>query len=523
MKRNAGGVAGVSFGTDPITGEGWVMKLLWGRGNGPAASVLLAVAAMVLFVLAATPARAAGESENPERRQFFPIGDHDTEVKKLKEEYIPFGTEGKGEGDIPPRPKLLIEQGDPFLAPGNLNAGFVLPGLGTIVQPRLWTYMFYRTTLQSFDNGAPGRERETEWANRLDLFFNLQLTGTEKILLGLRPVDKNQQNEFTRYTFAGADEGFNQEFNINVETFFFEGDFGSLAPVFDPAGIKPIDYGFTIGRQLITFQEGMLINDTVDAIGIVRNNIPLRGTSNFRASAMWAWNRLDRNDQFRGTNDDMFALFLAADTYVSTYNLDMIYVLDSGDGDGFYVGASAIQRLVAFDGISTAFRINSSFALEDEIPGNVIGNGALFSAEISKTLHGSDDIVYFNPFVSVGNYTQAGRETVVGGPLANLGILFASPSLSLHLSELNPFTTNGVAGAAIGYQAFWKDHTRNLIMEIAGRHDYDGSTGFDSLGLGFQYQHKVNQNVQLVFEGFYVFNESRDDGSGARAEIIFNY
>ena len=320
----------MSVGTDPITGEGWVMKLLWGRGNGPAASVLLAVAAMVLFVLAATPARAAGESENPERRQFFPIGDHDTEVKKLKEEYIPFGTEGKGEGDIPPRPKLLIEQGDPFLAPGNLNAGFVLPGLGTIVQPRLWTYMFYRTTLQSFDNGAPGRERETEWANRLDLFFNLQLTGTEKILLGLRPVDKNQQNEFTRYTFAGADEGFNQEFNINVETFFFEGDFGSLAPVFDPAGIKPIDYGFTIGRQLITFQEGMLINDTVDAIGIVRNNIPLRGTSNFRASAMWAWNRLDRNDQFRGTNDDMFALFLAADTYVSTYNLDMIYVLEDG-------------------------------------------------------------------------------------------------------------------------------------------------------------------------------------------------
>ncbi len=220
----------------------------------------------------------------------------------------------------------------------------------------------------------------------------------------------------------------------------------------------------------------------------------------------------------------MFALFLAADTHVSTYNLDMIYVYDSGNGDGLYVGASAIQRLAALGGISTAFRINSSFALEDEIPGNVIGTGSLISAEISKVVTGSYDIVYFNPFISVGNYTQAGREPIVGGPLANMGILFASPSLSLSLSEQNPFTTNGTVGAALGYQAFWEHQTRNLVLEIAGRHDYDGGgTGFDSIGVGFQYQHKVGQNIQLQFEGFYTLNENRRDGSGARAEVLFNY
>lgn len=498
------------------------MKLLCTRGNGYAASVVLAAAAMVLFVLAATPVRAGDESENPQRRKFFPIGDHYTKVKKLKDEYIPFKKEGTGKDEIPPRPKLLIEKGDPFLATGKLNAGTKLKGLGTIVQPRLWAYFIFRTTLQSFDAGVPGRVRETEWANRLDLFFNLQLTGTEKVLLGLRSLDNNRPDKFTRCTFEGADEGCNEEFNFNVETFFFEGDFGSLAPVFDWAGIKPIDYGFTIGRQPITFQEGILINDTVDAIGIIRNNIPLRGTSNFRVSAMWAWNRLDRNDEFRRPHNDMFALFLAADTFRSTYNLDTIYVLDQGDGDGFYIGVSAIQRLAAFGGISSAFRINSSFALEDEIPGNVVGTGSLITAEFSKTVPTSDDIVYFNPFVSIGTFTQAGREAVVGGPLANTGILFASPSLSLHLSELNPFTASGVVGAAIGYQAFWDDHRRNLILEIAGRHDYEDGAGFDSLALGFQYQHKVGQHIQLQFESFYTFNEGRDDGSGARVEILFN-
>ena len=67
----------------------------------------------------------------------------------------------------------------------------------------------------------------------------------------------------------------------------------------------------------------------------------------------------------------MFALFGFADTPVSTFNLDMIYVDDNGRGDGFYVGASAIQRLRGLGGISSAFRINSSFALEDEISGKI--------------------------------------------------------------------------------------------------------------------------------------------------------
>ncbi len=500
------------------------MKLLCGKGNGHTAAVVLAAAAMVLFILAAMPARAEGESENPWWRPLFPLGEHKAGVKKLKNEYIPFAQEGPGKHDIPSRPKLLIEKGDAFLGTGKLNPGFELPHLGTLLQPRLWTYSFFRTALQTFDNGAPLRERETEWANRLDLFFNLQLTGTEKILLALRSLDNDRPDRFTRYTFAGADEGFNEEFNTRIESLFFEGDFGSFAPVFDWAGIKPIDYGFTIGRQSFTFQEGMLINDTVDAIGIVRNNIPLRGTSNFRASALWAWDGLDRNDEFLpDTFDDMFAFFLFADTHVSTYNLDMIYVLDSGDGDGFYVGASAIQRIAALGGLSTAFRINSSFALEDEIPGNVVGNGALFTAEISKEVTGSHDIVYFNPFVSVGNFTQAGRTPILGGPLANMGILFASPNLSLYLSEQNGFTTNGVVGAAVGYQAFWSKQTRNLILEIAGRHDYEDGAGFDSIGAGFQYQHKINRFVQLTLEGFVTANEGRDNGSGARFEVLFNY
>lgn len=465
-----------------------------------------------------------GEEEDaPWYSSLWPLGER-VEVETLNGEYVEFRTdktEDKAKR-LPSRPPLLFEMGNGFLDTGNLHPGFEIPFIGAVWQPRLWAYLINRTAFQSFDNGGPN-QRETEIANRLDLFANLQLTGTEKILLGLRTTDDNRPDRFTRYTFDGADEGFNDEFHFNVETLFFEGDLGSLFPVLDQQGQLPIDLGFTVGRQPLVFQEGILINDTVDAVGFVRNNIPFPGTSNFRVSAMYAWNRLDRNDNAtRPGDENMYGLFIAADTHISTFNFDTIYVDDSDNGDGLYFGLSAIQRLAAFGGISSAFRINTSIALDEEIDDNVIGTGALLTSELSKTVYGSDDIVYFNSFLGLGNFTQAGREAIVGGPLANTGILFASPSLGNYLAEIDPFTSDSVIGGAIGYQAFWDDKRRNLILEAAGRHDLSGN-GFDSLGIGFQLQQAVGQHVQLQFESFYTFNEGRDDGFGGRAEVQFVY
>jgi len=486
---------------------------------------VLSIAIVLLSVLGLSPAAVSAPAKKSDAKSyssFWPIG-QSKGLKTLNDYYVPLKTvnPGKKNGDLVARPKLMIEEGDAFLGVGNLNAGFEVPVLGAVWQPRLWSYLIFRTALQTFNSGTPASQRETEWANRLDVFVNLQLTGTEKILLGLRTLDRNNPRKFSRYTFDGSNKGFNNNLTVRVETLFFEGDFGSLFPNLDTAGIKPIDFGFTVGRQSITFQEGMLINDTIDAFGIVRNNIVFPGTSNLRVSAMWGWNRVDRNDGPRDSDENLFGLFVAADTHVSTFNLDVIYIADSRGADGFYVGASAIQRIRSLGNLSTALRINSSFALENEVAGNVIGDGTLISLELSKTVPGSNDILYLNSFVGIGNFTQAGREAIVGGPLANMGILFASPNLSTYGSELNPFTDN-VVGGALGYQAFFDNQRRNLILEVAARHDYDDD-GFDQLGFGFQLQQAVGQYIQLTFEAFYTLNEDRQDGSGARAEIQVLY
>ena len=474
------------------------------------ASVSMAVLAMAvtMAVSASSSAWSAEGYGNGYGGGLFPLGER-TPSAKYPDKPLPYKTIG----DIPARPGLAIELGDPFLDTGKLDAGFETPW-GAVWQPRLWGYSIYRTALQTFDNGTSAN---TEWANRLDLFLNLQLTGTEKILLNLRPLDKNRPTEFTRYSFDAPndDEGWRSEFNPDLEALFFEGDIGSLFPKLDPEGMKPLDFGYTVGRQAITFQEGILINDTVDMFGLVRNNLYLPGVTSLRISGMAAWNRINRG--ISDSDSYMFALFNSADLPKTTANLDLIYIQDEAkDRDAAYLGISAIQRIGLFN---TAFRINSSIALENESPG--VGDGTLLSAEVSWTPFNSDDVIYINPFLSIGNFTQAGREPIVGGPLAALGILFASPNLSRYGAELNPFTDD-VGGAAVGYQAFWDNHRRNLALEIAARKDTDDGDA-DALGVGFQLQQAFGRHYQLQVEAFYSVLENSDDATGARVEFLIVY
>ena len=160
----------------------------------------------------------------------FPLGERNP-PPKFPDKPVPF----KSIEDLPARPALGIEIGDPFLDTGKLDAGFETPW-GAVWQPRLWGYMIYRTAFQHFETAT---RANNEWANRLDVFLNLQLTGTEKILLNLRPRDTNRPTEFTRYSFDDprGGEGYVGEYNSEVEALFFEGDLGSLIPAIDRTAV----------------------------------------------------------------------------------------------------------------------------------------------------------------------------------------------------------------------------------------------------------------------------------------------
>lgn len=454
----------------------------------------------------------------------YPIGAESGD-SRLSDEPTKFFTTG----DIPERPNLLLEFGDDFLGEGNLSRGFELP-TGAVWQPSLWVFGTLRSAVQTIDPGED-RARVSEWANRFDFFTNLQLTGTEKIVLGIRPLDSNRPGEFSGYQFEPSDDdGWQDELGFNVRTLFAEGDIGSLFPSADPEGQTWLDFGFTVGRQPLIFQDGILLNDTQDAVGLVRNNIRLPGVSSLRVSGLYSWADVSRTSPGVSSSEidsgaNLFGLFTSWDLPWSTINVDGAYVVGSDNNDnsdGVYGGISAAQRIGRY---STTFRVNGSAALDNS--SELVTNGALMSAEISWTPHGSDDTAYINPFLSIGSFTQAAREPIDGGgPLAALGILFASPNIGGFGSELIN-RANDVTGFAVGYQAFWNDHRTNLALELAGRHSlgwYDEEfDSVDQLGIGFQAQQKVHQQALIQLEGFVAAQENSDKTTGARLEFLYQF
>ncbi len=472
------------------------------------------------------------------RAEFF-LGESRGDTK-INDEPTKFFTTG----DIPERPALLIEWGENFLGEGNLQQGFELP-TGAVWAPALWVFGTLRSALQTIDTGIGDNERVSDWTNRFDFFANLQLTATEKIVLGIRPLDKNRGGQFSGYRFegdaGGEDEGFLNFTNGNIRTLFAEGDFGSLFPVLDKQGTTWLDFGFTVGRQPLIFQDGILLNDTQDTVGIVRNNIRLPGVSNWRSSLNYAWNSVNRGATGIGnavedeSDLQQIGFFNSFDTEFKTWNLDFIYTLDSDgnseveDGDSIHAGISVAERLGRY---SLTWRANGSYAVDEE--SDLVTDGVLLSTELSWTPHRSDDTIWINPFVTIGNFTQAGRENIDGGgPLAALGILYASPNIGAFGSELDN-KANDNAGAAIGYQAFWNDHWTNLGLEIAGFKDVgledNRQQGFEwQVGVGFQAQQKVTQQSLIQLEGFYALQEGEgdndvdDDAYGGRLEYLYQF
>ncbi len=498
------------------------------RGLGHQLSLTVAATlTAALLAGAATPALA-------DNMGLFPLGATE-DVPRLSDEPVPFAK-------VPPRPALPLELGCKFLGNGEIPAGFELP-TGAVWNPCLWVFGTFRTAFQTYELIGPSG-RNTEIATRLDLFANLQLSETEKCVVGVAPLDNNSFFRFTRYSFESNTgmEGGRPELGLYLRTAFCEGDFGSLFPSLDTQGTHLIDYGFAVGRQQASYQAGIMISDIVDGVSIVRNNIHAPGFANIRIAGMFALDLIDRGTPFnhrRVNSPGLYGMFIEADTNASTYNLDVLTIQDDdplsrSGGDSWNIGFSSAQRgyVPGFMGtrglgeVNTTYRINVS--QKSGVDNPFASDGYLLSSEISFTPHFSDDIVYFNSWWGIDRYSQASREPIQGGPLAGLGISFASPSLGDFLTALNAFNTQ-VVGAAMGYQAFWDNHRRNLVVELAGVKDTTRGlfstrgAGTDGAAITTQFQQALGQRFLFTALGFVSYNEGRGIGTGARTEILVQF
>ena len=407
---------------------------------------------------------------------------------------------------IPKRPAPLLELGPAFLGTGPINEGVHLPS-GAVWQPSLVVWGINRSAVQTFDDSE---RRLIEWTNRFDLFANLYLTATERVLLGLRPLDR--RGRFTRYTFENSldetlsEEGdFEDEFNFDIESLFFEGDFGELFPLLDPLDRRGLDINIAVGRQPINLQDGVLISDSLDALGLSKINLKPTWAVNYRSTLLWAWDEVSRNNL---PSDDRGAMLFAfsneIDWRISTLEADLIFIEASQEtGDGFYAGLGVTQRL---GHVNTSFRVLGSLGLGMET--EHADEGVLFFSELSFTPEASHDFVYLNGFWGLNSFRSASRGPSAGGPLGAVGVHFASVGLGRYAEALDS-QADDVFGAALGYQKFFNQERTQVLLELAMRYATE-EVGQRALAFGPSFQQAIGRRSVLRLDLYGAFGSQRE-------------
>ncbi len=428
--------------------------------------------------------------------------------------------------DLPNRPRPIIELGEPFLGTGTLGDGFKIPG-GAIWQPSFLAFGSLRTAVQG-GNFRVGGVELGEAVSRLDLFGNLYLTQTERILIGFRPLD--QAGNFTGYTFRArpsefAAEEFQSFENFTVTTLFMEGDIAELFPFLDREDSRGMDIYFGVGRQPISFQDGMLINeDQLDMVGLTRANMRIGSLVNARVTAIYGWGQLNRHavgeGNFRDESARLFGMFWEVDRRRSTIEFDVAYVsADEITGSGVYAGIGDTRRIGKY---SNTLRVLASFPVGEETPYN--SQGVLIHNQFSWTPYHNYNLWYINTFLGIGSFRSAARGPSAGGPGGRTGILYAAPGIGRIGASLGNEVDESV-GASIGYQAFFAGTRQQLVFEVGGRYRLsDEALNTNSGGVGVRYQIALGRRLVFVLDGFGIYDDDfAESNFGGRTELVIKF
>ncbi len=419
---------------------------------------------------------------------------------------------GDTEMELPERKTLFGN--DRFLSPGPIDPGVTI-ATGATWRPSFMLFGNLRTGIQSYE--AAGGGRINEWANRLDIFGNLTLTSTERLLIGFRPLDENGI-----YTgLAGGrglrHDGFQNGLDLEPHTFFFEGYLDELFPFLDPHDFKGNDFGFSFGRQPFTLQSGIMADDDIDAFAITKHNMFLLGSSNARVSAWFGFNEINRGDNIRDSSARLFALDVALDYPKNTIEADIVYVdgATSHGGDGLYFGLGHIAQLGYWN---STFRVNRSFALNRSTA--AIDDGWLLTHQIGRAMRQSEDILTISSFAEFGNYTSVARGPENGGSLGGFSLLHRAVGLGYYGSALSE-ESGDQAGQIFSFQHYLDEDAQSQILYAAGYSmGLDDHHGPDFTGaLGLQYQRHISTDTVWRIGGFGTITDEGDKGFGVRTEL----
>jgi hypothetical protein len=416
----------------------------------------------------------------------------------------------------PPRPP--VELGRQQYTSGLYDESSTLLGELNPLLPGLAIYGDWRTAVAYNNNNG---KDIAQIATRLNIDVDFKITGTERIHAFFTPIQKDNV-KFTRFEFGGgdADEQFNDEFDPDPQTLFFEGDFGSLYSGFSGKEAS-FDLPFTVGLFPLFLQNGIWANDAIlgGAVSLPAKNSAALGLANFDITFFAAFDNVDNAGNIAADKDNnplygVTAFVDAFDGFVET-GYGLIEGRDKLDGLLTHFLTAAYTRRY-YNTLSNSTRLFANFAND---PGRESDGFAIISENSLISGLPSTLIPYANFFVGFGN-PQPLVDGNGAGILKNVGINFETDALT-GFPKLDDTGSNAFGGA-IGLEYLF-NLDQQLVFEVAMVQPFkdDGIGAQDAqYGFGVRYQIQINRAWLFRADATYQILESADeDNFGIRAEI----
>jgi hypothetical protein len=434
--------------------------------------------------------------------------------------------EAQGQVDIygakravePPRPPL--ELGRQQYTSGAYEESSTFLGEKNPLLPGLAVYGDWRTAIAYNNNNG---KDIAQIATRLNIDVDFKITGTERIHAFFTPIQED--NVFTRYEFGGggANDQFNDEYDVEPQTLFFEGDFGSLYSGFSGQEAS-FDLPFTVGLFPLFLQNGIWANDAIlgGAVSLPAKNSAALGLANFDVTFFAAFDDVDNAGIIgAGKNDNNVANLYGVTAFIDAFDgyIETGYAVNDGRDEQagllthFLTGAYSRRY---YNTVSNSTRVFANFG--EDPKGNdegfaIISENSLISG-LPSTL-----LPYANFFIGFGN-PQPLVDGNGAGILKNVGINFETDALTGY-PKLDD-TGSDALGGAIGLQYLF-NLDQQLVFEVAMVQPFDNDkigAQDPQYGFGVRYQVPIDRAWLFRADATYQILEGADeDNFGLRTEL----
>ncbi len=414
-----------------------------------------------------------------------------------------------------------IEWGRIFYGDGITPRGINLFGKKNLVRPKLYLYGDFRTGVIAGRNAAG---RTDNWANRLNLDLDFQITDTERFHAFVGPLDED--NQLTRLELVDDEFDFVEEVDFTPVTGYFEGDLGVfMGTAHDRT--SPFELPFTIGLVPLLFQNGIWMEDAVTgaAFALPARHSRLLNWSNYDAIFFAVFDQLD--SVAFGTDEHAAQAFGTAwfiEAYGGYIESGYAFLNDRNQSRRDYHNITTSFTRRYFDRISNSVRVIVN-AGQDLPKRDRTADGVLLLVENSWiTAAPLTFVPYANFFVGWDRPQSVARAGVSGGILRNTGINFETDGLN-GLATLDP-TGHDTAGGSIGVDLIGDDLDRQLLIELSYLTPHGSSNAAvpgDQYAVGSRYQFNLSYRTLLRFDAMYGWRRGLQDVYGTRMEYRWKF